>query len=119
MTMNSNTRRSLTFLLSIVLLGFVFAGCGKKEPEAPAAQDISGVKVDLPKLQHEFANAPQDVLDSVHQLTASVRYGQYEKGLQFLDKLVNTPNLTESQKKVVNDVIEQMKQVIAKVGPSR
>jgi len=117
--MNSVSIRTSLLLLSLCLIGFCFAGCGKKQSAAPEPQDIGGGKGELPKLQQEFVNAPQDVLDLVHQTTSSMRYGQYEKALQYLDKLVNAPNLTDSQKKVVNDVIEQMKQVIAKVGPSR
>ena len=104
-------------LLSLVLLSFV--SCGKKAPEVPPAQDIAGVKVDLPKLQQVFADAPQPVQDQFHQATSGMRYGQYEKALQYLDKLLNDPAVTDAQKKVVSEVIEQMKQVIAKVGPSR
>jgi hypothetical protein len=118
--MNSKLSNILVCFLSATLLVFVFSGCGKKNEMPPTTpMDISGVKVDFPKLQQEFANAPQDVLDSVHQAQSGLRYGQFEKCLQSLDKLASTPNLTESQKKVVNDVIEQMKQVIAKMGPSR
>jgi hypothetical protein len=118
--MNSNRRRTLVGLLSLTLLSLCFVGCGKKESDAQmVAMDIGGVKVDIPKLQQEFANAPQELQDSVHQAVASVRYGQYERSLQSLDKLVNSPGLTDPQKKLVNNVIEQMKQVIAKIGPSR
>jgi len=104
-------------LLALVLFGF--ASCGKKESAALPAQDIGGVKVDIPKLQQVFAAAPQPVQDQFHQATASMRYGQYEKALQYLDKLLNDPAVTDPQKKVVSEVIEEMKQVIAKVGPSR
>jgi hypothetical protein len=118
--MNSHRNRTLVPLLSSVLLILCFVGCGKKgADEQLAAMDISGVKVELPKLQQEFANAPQELQDPVHQVVASIRYGQYERALQSLDKLVNSQGLTDAQKKTVNAVIEQMKQVIAKVGPSR
>ena len=115
--MNSYLRSAFVCLLSIMLLSIT--SCGKKAPEVQPAQDIGGVKVDLPKLQTEFANAPQPVLDELHQTTSSLRYGQYEKALQSLDKMVNDPAVTDAQKKVVAEVIEQMKQVIAKVGPNR
>ena len=36
-----------------------------------------------------------------------------------LDKLSHNPGLTESQKKVVADLIEQTKQVIAKTPPAQ
>jgi len=118
--MNSQTNRTLVSLLSSILLILCFIGCGKKGSDSQlATMEIAGVKVELPKLQQEFANAPQELQDPVHQVVASIRYGQYERALQSLDKLVNSQGLTDSQKKTVNDVIEQIKQVIAKVGPSR
>jgi hypothetical protein len=118
--MNSYKIKSFVSLVSLTLLSLFLVNCSKSDSGAQAEpQDISGVKVDLPKLQMEFATAPQELQDSVHAATAGIRYGQYEKALQALDKLVNSPNLTDPQKKIVNTVIEQMKQVIAKAGPSR
>src|SRR5260370_318890 len=99
--MNPHLKRTFVCLLALLLFGFI--GCGKKQPAAQAPQDISGVKVDLPKLQQEFVNAPQELQDPVHQASSSLRYGQYEKALQSLDKLINSPGLTDSQKKVVNE----------------
>ena len=115
--MNLFIKTSSVCMLTLLLLGFV--GCGEKQPPPLAARDISGVKVDMPKLEQEFVNAPQEVLNLVHETSSNLRYGQYEKTLQSLDKLINSPGLTDSQKKIVNDVIEQMKQVITKAGPVR
>jgi hypothetical protein len=115
--MNLHFKKPHVCLLALVLLSLI--GCGPKQPPPPTALDIGGVKVDMPKLQAEFVNASPELLDSVHQASAGLRYGQYEKCLQALDKLVNSPGLSESQKKVTTDVIEQMKQVIAKAGPNR
>jgi hypothetical protein len=117
--MTSKTRKTLVSLLSLAFLSFCFVSCGNKQAEIQPPLDVSGVKVDVPKLQHEFMTAPQELQDSLHQTTSSIRYGQYEKALQSLAKLLNVPGLTDSQKKIVTEVIEQMKQVISKVGPSR
>lgn len=48
---------------------------------------------------------------------ACLRYGQFPQAMVQLDKLAHVPNLTEPQKKLVNDLLEQTKQVIAKAPP--
>lgn len=105
-------------LFAILLLGF--SACSKKGPSAVAPPyDINGVKVDIPKLQQAFANSPPELQASANEASSFIRYGQYMKTLEALDKLVNAPGIDDNQKKVVNEVIEQMKQVINKSGPSR
>jgi len=108
-------------LLAIVLMASAagFCGCGKKQPPAPPPAEISGIKVDVPKLRQALSGSAQEVQSDLNMFTSSLRYGQYEKALMGLDKLINNPALNDTQKKVVNDVIEQMKQVIAKAGPTR
>ena len=105
------------FVLSFLLL--CLAGCGKKQPVSPPAYEINGVKVDVPRLEDAFAGAPPEIQADVNQTTMGLRYGLYEKSLMALDRLINNPALNDTQKKVVNDLIEQMKQLIAKSGPSR
>ena|ERR1051326_5194995 len=96
-----------------------FSGCGKKQPATPPPAEISGIKVDVPKLRQALSGAAQEAQSDLNMFTSSLRYGQYEKALMGLDKLANNPALNDTQKKVVNEVIEQMKQVIAKAGPTR
>jgi len=103
----------------LILCALAFAGCGKKEPPTPPAYEISGVKVDMPKLQAAFAGAPPELTSDINTATSMVRYGQYEKAMQSLDKLSSNPALNDAQKKVVTDVLEQLKQVVMKAGPSR
>lgn len=103
-----------------VVAAFCFTGCSKKQTVAPMAPlDVSGVKVDLPKLQADFNGAPPEAQALIADIGSSLRYGLYEKTLVALDKLSSTPGLTDPQKQTVNTVIEQMKQVIAKAGASR
>ena len=115
--MKSHLKAKCIGLLMLLLVGI--SGCGKKQPPASAPMDVGGVKVDMPKLNQEFATATPEIQATVHEASSDLRYGQYEKALQSLDKLMSNPALSDSQKKVVTDVIEQMKQVIAKAGPAR
>jgi hypothetical protein len=101
-------------LFSMLLVAgvMVFAGCSKSQKEPPASQ-IQGVTVDLAKLQAAYAtNSAQDIQEQLMQVSFGMRYGDYMKSLVALDKLVNSPNSTEPQKKIVNQVIEQVKQVL-------
>jgi hypothetical protein len=103
------------------ILGFLAAGllalcaCSKQVPP-PEYAEIHGVKVELPKLEQAFSAGTPEQQASVAAVQSSVRYGKYEEGLMELDKLLNDPGTNEDQKKVVNALIEQMKQVFAKAG---
>jgi hypothetical protein len=46
------------------------------------------------------------------QVSFGMRYGDYMKSLAALDTLAHNPASTEQQKQVVNQVIEQVKQVL-------
>ena len=110
-----NTTKWMTVVLAAGLLSF--AGCSKSE-KLPTSQEVGGVSVDLPKLQAAFANASPEMLNDVTQVSFGLRYGDYMKSLAALDKLVNNTGITEAQKKVVNDVIEQVKKVMAAQAPA-
>ncbi len=89
-----------------------FVGCSRKE-KLPDSQEVAGVSVDLPKLQKAFEGAKPEILDTVTQVSFGLRYGDYMKSLAALDKLSSDTTITEAQKKVVTDVIEQVKKVMA------
>jgi len=109
--------KTLIGLLMVLAAGV--AGCGKKQPAVSPPYEISGVKLDMPRLQEAFMGAPPELVANVNETASGLRYGQYERALQALDRLVNNPALNDNQKKVVNEVIEQMKQLIQKAGPTR
>ena len=97
--------------LSIVLMAGVLAlaGCGKSASKAPPRQP--GV-VDISGLQQAFPTPTPEITASIDKLRFASRYGQFENELVELDKLLALPDLTEPQKKAVNDVIEQVKEAI-------
>jgi hypothetical protein len=105
----------LGIVIAVGLAGF--SGCKKKDaagtPMAPMT--VEGIKVDLPKLQASVdATGNADLQSGVREVLMSFRYRQYEKALMAMDKLANDPNLNEEQKKIANDVLEQVKQVATK-----
>lgn len=105
-----NTTKLFFALLAAGLM--VSAGCNRS-PKQPPPSQIQGVTVDLPKLQAAYAtNTAQDVQDQLMQVSFGMRYGDYMKSLAALDKLANNPASTDQQKQVVNQVIEQVKQVL-------
>ena len=103
--------------LAICLLAS--AGCNKSGKPAPPKTDYAGVTVDWPKLDTDFANGDPDVQEGAYMAKRHIRYERFTQALMELDKLSNNPKLTESQKKVVNGLIEQTKQVIAKTPPAQ
>jgi hypothetical protein len=103
--------------IALILLSGVLAlaGCGKSKPAAGPM--ISGVTVEVAKLQQAFATASPDLQTAVDAVKMGVRYGDYAATLAELDKLANNPSLTEAQKKIVAEVAEQVKQVASKAAP--
>ena len=107
------------WILGILMVGLLaFTAC-KKGPAEPTLDpvDVNGVKVDLPKLQACFDESNPDAQASSRKVVMAFRYGQYENALMELDKLANDANLNEKQKKVVTDMIDQVKQVMSKAPP--
>jgi hypothetical protein len=94
----------------VAVLVLVSAGCGKSN-NTPAAPQMNGVTVDIPKLTEAFANASPELKSTVTQAGSNIRYGKYEDALMALDKLVNDPNVTEDQKKAVNLLIDETKKL--------
>lgn len=92
------------------------SGC-KKSNDLPTASQINGVTVDMPKLNEAFANSSQDLRRLVTQVGFNIRYTKYEDALMSLDKLANDPNVTEDQKKVVNQLIDEVKK-LANAAPA-
>jgi hypothetical protein len=97
-------------MAGLLAAGFLaFSGCGKSD--TPPAPEVNGVIVDIPKLTEAFANASPETKAAVTQIGFNIRYTKYEDALMSLDKLLNDPSTTADQKKVVNQVIDQVKKL--------
>ena len=103
--------KTANWIMMLMLAGglvgaLTLTGCGKPKTAAPAA---SGGAVDIPKLQQAFAGASPELQTAVSEVAMGLRYGEYARSFAALDKLANAPGITEAQKKIVNEVIEQVK----------
>lgn len=101
-----------------MLLAIPLAGCRKSGDQPGPTPVYYGVKVDVPKLDTEFVTASEEVKASAGLIKQSFRYAQLPQALAELGKLAGNSSLTESQKKVVRDLTEQIKKVIANSSPS-
>lgn len=98
--------------MSLLAGALVLVGCGKPKTEVPVQQ---GVAIDLPKLNEAFAGATPELQSSVMAVANGVRYGEHAAALSALEQLARAPGLTDTQKKIVSDVTEQVKQVASKI----
>jgi hypothetical protein len=105
-------------VLSVAAALLFTAGC--KKNETVQAPQFQGVTVDLPKLNDAFANTTsQDIKTTVTQVGFNLRYQKYEDALMSLDKLANDPAVTDAQKKVVAEIIEQTKKLASAPAPAQ
>jgi hypothetical protein len=103
-------KRAGHLMVGLLAAGFlVCSGCHKSETTTGA--EINGVTVDIAKLSQSFVNSSEQLKQTVTQVGLNVRYTKYEDALMTLDKLVNDPSITADQKKIVNQVIEQVKKL--------
>jgi hypothetical protein len=115
--------KTIKLVLGLLLVGALFAlpGCGKKggniDTDNPPMV-VEGVNVDVPKLIKTLESATPEQQASARNLQMAFRYRQYEKALMEIDKLANDATLNEEQKSVATNVLEQVKQVVAKAPPA-
>jgi hypothetical protein len=111
--------KTMNWAAGIMMAGMLASvGCSKtqQQQEGPPALVMGGVKLDLPKLQQSLAADKPQLQATVGKVMTHLRYGQYPDALAELDKL-SAAGLTDAQKKLVADVIEQVKQLMAKSSP--
>ena len=103
----------ITIRVSGILVAVVLAlvGCGKSDSGGDRGIPSA---MDLPKLQQAFPSPTPEQQANLAKVSEGVRYGLYPNALAALDKLAADPALTEPQKKAVADLIEGIKQTMAK-----
>ena len=89
---------------------FALVGCGKSDKQDTPAR-VPG-RVDLSQMQEQFPNPTPEVSACLDKIRFTCRYRTFDAAQAELDKLAAMPNLTEPQKKAVDEVIEQVKAAI-------
>jgi len=103
--------KATNYLIMILTVGVLaLAGCGKSDKQATPAR-VPG-RLDLSQLQLQFPNPAPEVSTSLNKIRFAARYRTFDTALVELDKLSQLPNLTDQQKKAVDDVVEQVKAAI-------
>ncbi len=105
------TKNWISSILAAALLAE--AGCGEAQ-KAPQPTIINGVKVDLARFQQAFTTAPADLQTSAFKVTMSIRYRQYAEAVAAVEKIATAPGLTEPQRTVTTNVLQQLKQVLTR-----
>ena len=91
---------------------------GCKKQEQSTEWKTQGVRVSLTELRQAFPSAPGTETEAcLNDAATSLHYGEYAKALAALDKLANDPGATAQQKKVIDKVIGQVKELAAKSRP--
>lgn len=102
----------------LCLTFLVLLGCSKSsEADKLPPMEFEGVKVDTPRLTAEFVDAPPQLQKAVNDAVSNVRYKKYVQAMMGLDEALNSPDLTDKQKKLITQVISQLKEVIVKAPP--
>ena len=104
------------FLFAVLVAGLVvFGGCGKSDqalPTTPPPQAINAVP-----FRPAFASASPEIKAIADQVMMSIQGSAYPDTLKALGKLDSNPSLTDDQKKIVNDLVEQVKNKMATIAP--
>jgi hypothetical protein len=102
----------------VAMATLCLAGCHKSE-KMPDSEQISGVSIDMPKLQQTFAgNTNDQIRRLLIDASMGLRYGDYVKSMMALEQISSQPDITEAQKKVVADVLEQEKKLAGSAAPA-
>jgi hypothetical protein len=108
--------KAIKYLLMILTVGVLaLAGCSKSDKGPPPREPG---RVDLSQLQQQFPNPTPEIAACIEKVRFACRYRTFDTAQAELDKLAQLPNLTEPQKKAVDEVVEQVKTAI-KAGANR
>ena len=101
---------------SFCLAFLVLAGACSKSSELNnlPPMEFEGVKVDTPRLMAQFLEASPQLQKPVNDAATKMRYKQYLQAMMELDQVLKSPELKDGQKKLIAQVIDQIKEVVAK-----
>jgi hypothetical protein len=109
--------KNANWLLGILALSLLpLVGCGKSGSSTTSTGEVQ--VIDASKFRPAFETAPPDIKAIVDNVMMSIQGSMYKDALAGLDKLANTPTLTEAQKKVVASLTEQVKKKAAAMLPA-
>jgi hypothetical protein len=91
-------------------------GCGKSDK--PPAFGGTVEAIDASRFRPAFASAAPDLQATVNKVMMSIQASALPQALDGLDKLASAPDLSPEQKKVVNDLTEQLKNKMAAIARS-
>jgi len=104
--------KTTQWICGILVAGVIgLVGCSKSDqaPPPPGAAPT----IDVGKLRQAFPTAEGDVQSCLTKIRNAVRYSDYPTAMSELEKLAADAKLTDAQKKVVTDLMEQVKQAVA------
>ncbi len=97
----------------------MLGACSKStEGDKPPSMEFEGVKVDTPQLMAEFMDASPQLQEPVNDAVTKMRYKKYLEAMVGLDEVLKSPGLNDKQKKMLAQVIGQLKEIVEK-APSR
>ncbi len=100
-------------ILAVSLL--TSGGCGKSDSSTASTGEVP--LINATQFRPAFETAPPEIKAVVDNVMMSIQGSLYTDALAGLDKLANTPTLTEPQKKVVADLADQIKKKMAALAP--
>ncbi len=104
--------KATNWIWAIVIAGVLAVPGCKRGSQGPVALSRDKITFDMPKLHEALASTGPEIQDELRAVSFGIRYGQYTASLAALDKLASSPNMTDDQKKAVNELREKVKQAI-------
>lgn len=102
---------------TLVLAFLALAGCKKSQQFSGPPQEYYGVKLNWSQLNTAFTNASPEAQNDAYVAVRAFRYSQFPQAMVQLEKLANDACLTDAQKTLVAELMEQTKQVVLKAPP--
>ncbi len=114
----SHMRFRIIWSVCFLAIGLALGGCSKStssDKEPPMV--IDGVNVDAPNLMAAFLDAPPNLYTAVNDAVTDIRYKEYLPAMKGLDEVLKSPELKPHQKELLDRVMRQLNQVLAKTSP--